>query len=798
MRRSHWQTFLILLVLFLAGWLPRVLALDRFVTADERRWLTRSANFYQALTHGDWPHTFQREHPGVTIMWAGTLGFLRTYPAYAQEAPGQFVWEREALEEWLYAQTAHTPLELLAAGRWWVVLAVALTIAACFLPLRRLIGASAAILATLFIAWEPFFLALSRQLHPDGLVTSLTLLALLLFLAWLYGGRRWRYLASSAVIMGLAWLTKTPAIFLVPTGGLLAAGCWLLAARSKPAASRQQPIVTGFILWGALATVTFVALWPAMWLDPLGTLLRMSAEMSEYVEGHVNPNFFLGQSTADPDARFYPVAYWVRTTPATVVGLLAMIPFLWRRSRPFDQPTVRQTAGGLLLFAFVFALGMTVGAKKFDRYLLPAFPALDVLAALGWVAVGDWVTRRFGRALTPSPAHPLTWSPFLVVFALHGLPGFLHYPYYLTYYNPLAGGAAAAERWIMVGWGEGLDQAAAWINEQPEGETARVVSWYGDGPLSYFLQSREPVASFWSPEFWLDVDYAVVYISQWQRQIPDWATSEYFRNATPAHVVTIQGQEVARIYDLRAVDPPEFTALHRKRASALDDQLRLAGYQLGQFEFLAGEAVPIRLFLQTTEAVAPAEAITLRLRAADGSELWQEHGEPDQPPSAEGYLRYDETVAIPPGAATGQYTLTVQTEGEAVSIERVVTAIQIEAAKTLTLDADWGVVRLNSVGVEPTVAAGNDLLVTARAEGQTDGSLKLSARLVDASGALVGQADETLLPELQVAIPVPPVLAPGRYTLAVVIYDPQTLNPLPDVAGDFQTSLTEIQVMSGG
>src|SRR5262245_49430271 len=98
MIQKSWRTALILFVLFLAVWTPRVLALDRFVTEDERRWLTRSANFYQAITHGDWAHTFQREHPGVTVMWMGTLGFLRQYPSYAQRAPGQFGWDQEELE----------------------------------------------------------------------------------------------------------------------------------------------------------------------------------------------------------------------------------------------------------------------------------------------------------------------------------------------------------------------------------------------------------------------------------------------------------------------------------------------------------------------------------------------------------------------------------------------------------------------------------------------------------------------------------------------------------------------------
>ena len=51
---SRLRTSLILLVLFLAAWLPRVVALDAFVTVDERKWLTRAANFTYALATAIW------------------------------------------------------------------------------------------------------------------------------------------------------------------------------------------------------------------------------------------------------------------------------------------------------------------------------------------------------------------------------------------------------------------------------------------------------------------------------------------------------------------------------------------------------------------------------------------------------------------------------------------------------------------------------------------------------------------------------------------------------------------------
>ena len=166
-----------LLFLFLLAWAPRALALDAYVSPDERKWLARSANFAYALSHGDFAQTFQREHPGVTVMWAGTLGLLSEYPTYAQDAPGYFTWEQENLETWLEANTDHTPLDLLAAGRRWIAFGVALTLWLSIFPLHRLIGRNAAHLAFIFMALDPFGVAMSRQLHPDGFVASFIFLA---------------------------------------------------------------------------------------------------------------------------------------------------------------------------------------------------------------------------------------------------------------------------------------------------------------------------------------------------------------------------------------------------------------------------------------------------------------------------------------------------------------------------------------------------------------------------------------------------------------------------------------------
>ncbi len=539
----------LLIMLFFAAWIPRVLGLTSFVTIDERKWLARSANFYQAIQYWDAGATFQREHPGVTVMWAGAMGLWQQLPDYNHNETTSVYRSPRELEAWLADNTLLSPLNLLRAGRWWIVLAIAIAIAIGFMLLRILFGELIAALATLYVAWDPFFMALTRQLHPDGLLAAFVYLSLLLFLARLQTSRR-SLLIAAGIVMGLAWLTKTPAILLLPACALIA-----LFWRRPSALHDWLTLFRDYAAFAAIAVVTFVALWPAMWINPLGVLQQIATEMNVYLQGHVATNYFWGHPTDDPGLFFYPVAFLFRTTPATVVGLILAVIVIWRRWLPCAQQKTQRVIISMVLFATIFTVGMTLGAKKFDRYLLPVFPVLDIVAVLGWttfaVALASWLHDHLPRIFVQNSRAIFYSMIVLVIMGTHGLLGFLQFPYYLTYYNPLTGGGQNAARLLFIGWGEGLDEAARWIDALPNADDLRVVSWYSDGPLTYFLQSETQVSSLDNFSSWGEVDYVIFYANQWQRNIPSAEVTAYFATQQPVFVYQHSGFDLVRIYDVR-------------------------------------------------------------------------------------------------------------------------------------------------------------------------------------------------------------------------------------------------------
>jgi hypothetical protein len=688
--RAGWRQAPTLIALLALLWLPRALALDTFVTTDEPLWLGRAANFACALQRGDLEQTFQREHPGVTAMWAGAAGFWWRAPGYAD---GCTYFERRSEHEPALRERGLDPLQILAAGRTFMVLANILVLALAFLYARRLLGPLAAALGVALIALDPFHLAHSRLLHLDGLLSSLMLLSVLAFADFVRArplpvARPLPALLVSAAAAGLAALTKSLGLFVAPFVGLLALVEMWRPARATPKQARAPAwrLAWPLAVWAIWAAAAFVLAWPAMWANPVRVLLRMFDLAGEYAAGgHGSPLFFNHTIVADGrlGARFwyfYPLTYLWRTTPLTLLGLAAGLVALARHGAPLDRAPARRTVQALLLFALLFALAITLSAKKFDRYLLPAYLPLDLVAGAGWAAIVRWLAGRLQRGGPRARSSRARFLPGLALFlvlaaqAAFVLPTF---PYYLSYYNPLLGGSRKAPQVMAIGWGEGLDQAARTLNARPDVHELEVWAWYNSGCFSYFYagQSLEiPNQPDWQEidlQRILNADYAVIYdLHQRQRRVPEPLLSA-LAHLAPEYTTRINGLEYVRIYalshDLRA--DPACQAVDALFGDPAGAPILLRGFRLAGGEaaptFRAGDVIPLWLCWQAQET--PGEALKVFVHVLDegGALVAQHDAEPAawQRPTT-GWQPGQEVVdahgiALPPDLPPGRYTLAV-------------------------------------------------------------------------------------------------------------------------------------------
>ncbi|MFN2136387.1 MAG: glycosyltransferase family 39 protein [Candidatus Promineifilaceae bacterium] len=540
-RRKWLDNLLLAAAVFLLLALPRWLISAQYATADETKWVARAANFAYALYHGSLADTYQSEHPGVTVMWAGAAGLTALFPGYASAAPGPL--EPYELDQFLQQQ-GYTPLQALVAGRKVMIALNALALTLLFFYARRLLGHTAAILAAAFMAFSPFLIAHTQLMHLDGLAGSLMLLSLLAFLAYA-ADRRVLDLLLAGIVAGLAWLTKTPAFILGPILLVIA----LLLARRQAA----RPVLTAYLLWAVIGAITFLLFWPVMWSSPISTMQRILAGALSYAGGgHADPVFFNGIIYDDGRIpaqifSFYPLTYLWRSTPVIVIGLVLLAPALWRRWPPLDQARPRGATSILLLYALLFTLFMTLGDKKFDRYLLPIYPTLQLVAAVAWTALIQTAARRWFDGRVSRLAAGLLLG-LVAVWQLVSLQRVFPYP--LSYYNPLLGGSARAPQVMQIGWGEGLDAAGRYLSQKPDSSDLVVAGWYRSALAYYFDGQTLSINAEMSPEEVAAVeaaDYAVLYIHQWQRGVPP-ALLAKFADRQPEEVIEINGLEYARIY----------------------------------------------------------------------------------------------------------------------------------------------------------------------------------------------------------------------------------------------------------
>jgi hypothetical protein len=582
--------FLVALLLFLVALAPRLPGLDLFLTTDEPHFIVAAGgDVLAALLQGNLHQTYWHFYPGVTLSWLNISGIT-----------GQYVFEMMSgtelppLAEYAYGEV----LSLLVAVRLPYVLLTAAFVPAMYLLARQLLPQRTALLGSLFVALDPFFLAHSRVAHGDAPTTVFMTCSALAFLVYLQRKHgQLPYLIASAVLGALAALTKTPGPFIA---------LFIIGVTFFYYSPNYVPI-RPLIIWGFVSLAVFILLWPAMWVDPFGTVRRMGVETFGKVEaGHLV--YFFGQPTLDPGPWFYPYVIPFRMTPITLLGLpLCLFLYFKKIYR------IKKEGQGLLwLFVITLLLFGTLSPKKQDRYLLPLFPFLDLLSAVGWIGLLGIVydyAKSLGQFLTPGAA--------FLLLSFHAAPTITYYPYYLAYFNPLMGGPIRAAETTLMGWGEGMEQAAAYLNTRPNAEQLYVASTPSQTLLPYFVGIGE---NFYTNDVAFRADYVLLYLAQRQRLAPSPEIVRYFEAQEPEQIIFIQGLPYVQIYRHPRLILPDIPPTATPANIGLDETLRLAGYH----------AAWPRLTLYW-HALAPLSAdytISIRARAADGRLLAQKDGWP--------------------------------------------------------------------------------------------------------------------------------------------------------------------------
>jgi hypothetical protein len=644
----RYSPLLLALLLVLVALPPRLLATDRFVTTDELFWIGRSAAFVRAIETGQLSQTFQTGHPGVTTMWTAWLGMgsslARTLAPSRREVSRREVSQSPAF------------LPALASARRAFGVVTALGVGLLGLLVWRLFGPWPAALGGLLLALDPFFLAHARLVHVDASLALWMSLALLAALCRWQGGGWWS-LGLCGVSTGLALLSKSPALLLlglIPIAHLPWRGVRL--DRDQLRAGLRDVGV-----WVVLTGLTVVLVWPAVWAAPGETLTRFF----DFVRDNANPDHAAAADDLGAGALFYPLALLLRLTPLTLLGLLGLL------LPPWSRPDARAVPL-LLIFVVGFGAAMTMAAKGFDRYLLPIFPVVDLLAGLGlWriaVRLADLV-RGAGTVERRRAVAGLLASVAIVLCGGWWIAS--SWPYELTYANPLLGGNRVAHRTIASGWGEGLDEAARYLNEHASGGRMRaampgeiyttVLDAQLDGTVA-------PAEGFDAGAY----DALVVYLRNVQLgERPPFFDEELLAWA-PEQTVVLNGVPYAWVYSTRAGAPV---------GAVFGDLLALDGYGLDTALPRIGRRLELRLRWRPLHPLPEGLGVVVELRPSSGGRPstltlpLEPTGTSGEPSAWAAEERTSVTYQLPldPGMAADAYVLAVRVvgaDGEPVPLTR--------------------------------------------------------------------------------------------------------------------------------
>jgi hypothetical protein len=152
------------------------------------------------------------------------------------------------------------------------------------------------------------------------------------------------------------------------------------------------------------------------------------------------------------------------------------------------------------------------------------------------------------------------------------LNAFAFYPYYIAYFNQALGGPKAGANALMSGWGEGMDQVAAWLNQQPDITGVLTASTQPD-TLQPYMRRGAQVAVLREPVLPAKAGYAVVYIRDVQDGAVQAPFDQFYRRVPPVHTVSLYGVEYAWIYQV----PP---AVSQPRLADFGAAIHLRGFGL--------------------------------------------------------------------------------------------------------------------------------------------------------------------------------------------------------------------------
>lgn len=403
----NFKNLSVLLVLFYILIRLPYLGFSNFNT-DSFKWKTRIYDFGSGIFTLNLEQTVQKYHPGVTLLWIGTFS-VKVY---------NFVYEN------IFNIPLNTnSIDLVFSLNFYQIFSLivfqALLVFILFYFLSEIYDPIKSFLILIVLSTEPFFLGMTTTLHLDGLLNLFLAVFLVTIYLFVQKSNKY-YLYISAIFFGLAMLTKTTALLLLPVVFFAFLIKYFLINKMY-----IKECVKSSFLFLLTSFLIYFIVWPGMWFDPIGTLVYVYKGVTVGTEDH--SQIYFGNLVNDPGSFYYLIVTFIKATiyifPALLVALYIQL-----------NTTYKKYTFEIFLFlsSILYLIEISIPSKKLDRYI---FTLLLLISMIIYSYLYDFSKKIL--------IYFLAFNLFFIIY--------LNFDYF-SYYNPLAGGIKNGISWIEPKW----------------------------------------------------------------------------------------------------------------------------------------------------------------------------------------------------------------------------------------------------------------------------------------------------------------------------------------------------------
>ena len=311
------------------------------------RWFYRSDRFAEAFQSLNLEQTYQKYHPGVTLMYLSSIGKtifgnITIYP-YNQFINDLF-WSKFLV----------------------VVAESILIIYSLSMLLKASISKEQLTYLGIMLAFEPYFLGINKFLHVTGLVSVLffAIISTMYYYSQL-NKLEWKNYIVLSFLVAILILSKF-------TGVIIAPFILILLLNKNIKFKNNKEILLNFVkqclIILILTIIIIYILFPALWLNPINLIAKMYTD--GFLDTATSTNNNWGPIINLRYLYFYE-NYFLRSSLTIIPAVLSVI-YLFINRQKLKNDSIFLIIS--ILFIIYYSFVMVIPGKVNERYITPLFP----------------------------------------------------------------------------------------------------------------------------------------------------------------------------------------------------------------------------------------------------------------------------------------------------------------------------------------------------------------------------------------------------------------------------------------